>query len=163
ALAAFFFTIHTTNAYTTYDVGFMPELLYAAFYIAATLAFFRYMKSGKGADYILSLACFIAALLSKEAAVTLPAVLLLASLSFGATSDGFRERLMQSLRLTVPHILISVLYLAYVVGYLDVQSLSVKNLVTAEQLPNPGDYIPVLNVGLFKNADLAFSWGFNIP
>src|SRR4051794_7677854 len=28
ALAAFFFTIHTTSAYTTFDLGFMPELLF---------------------------------------------------------------------------------------------------------------------------------------
>ena len=37
ALATFFFTIHTANAYTTYDLGFMPEVLYSFFYIAAVL------------------------------------------------------------------------------------------------------------------------------
>jgi hypothetical protein len=34
AIACTFFTIHTANAYTTYDVGFLPELLFTFFYVA---------------------------------------------------------------------------------------------------------------------------------
>src|SRR4051812_35179717 len=34
-LAGLFFTIHTVNAYTTYDLSFVPELLYSFFYVCA--------------------------------------------------------------------------------------------------------------------------------
>lgn len=39
ALATFFFAVHSVNAYTTYDLGFMPELLFSFSYIAAVLAY----------------------------------------------------------------------------------------------------------------------------
>src|ERR1051325_6570248 len=78
-IATFFFTIHTANAYTTYDLAFMPELLFALFYIGATLFFLRYMQTGSSRAYGLSIVCYVAGLLSKESSVTLPGVLLLAA------------------------------------------------------------------------------------
>jgi hypothetical protein len=162
SLAAFFFSIHTVNAYTTYDVGFMPELLYAFFYIAATLAYLRYLQRGNTAAYGLSLACFVASLLSKEAAVTLPGALLLVYFFFAPGTSSFRERFTRAARSTLPHMLILVVYLAFAVGYLHVMGIHASKLLEP-QAPSPGDYIPVFNRGMFTNADLAMSWAFNIP
>src|SRR5207302_2164400 len=105
-LGTLFFAIHTTNAYVTYDVGFLPELLYTFFYVCATMAFLRYLTNGNKTAYGWSLGCFVLALLSKESAVTLPATLLLASIALTGSSGPFRERFRRSIRAIAPHMLI---------------------------------------------------------
>jgi len=162
-IAAFFFTIHTANAYTTYDVSFMPELLYASFYLAAMLAFFRYLQNGSRIAYGVSLVSLVAALLSKESAVTLPITLLALCLTFDPSARSVRDRAVRALGSTAPHMIILLVYLTYAVGYLHVMGTSVTKLVGDTQVPNPGDYIAVLNGGMLKTADLAFTWAFNIP
>src|SRR5262249_18170680 len=67
-VAALYFSLHTINAYTTYDLAFVPELVYSFFYICAV---FFYLKR----RHALAMFCFVASLCSKEAAVTLPATL----------------------------------------------------------------------------------------
>jgi hypothetical protein len=162
-LAAFFFSVHTANAYTTYDVGFMPELLYSFFYLAAVLAFLRYLNTESKVAYRLSLAFFAGSLLSKEAAVTLPATLFLMAVCMSAGPRAAGKRLMRAARLTMPHVLVMLLYLSYAFAHLHVMDFSIAKLFDSSQTPNPGDYVAVLNGGVLKNADLAFSWSFNIP
>jgi hypothetical protein len=163
AIAALFFNIHTVNAYTTYDLGFMPELLYTFFYLGGTMAFYRYLKERSKAAYGTSLACLIGSLLSKEAAVTLPVTLLLTSVTFDSASNTFRERLRRGISATVPHFVIVFAFAGFTIGYLHVQEVSVIKVFDASQRPNPGDYVLVFNRGLLKNADLASTWAFNIP
>jgi len=163
AISAFFFTIHTANAYTTYDVSFMPELLYAVFYIAAILTFLRYIRTESRIAYVASLICFVAALLSKESAITLPVMLLALCVTFDPISASVRDRAIRAVRSTAPYVAALLLYLIFAVGYLHVMGTSVSQLVEGSQVPNPGDYIPVLNRGMLKTADLAFTWAFNIP
>ena len=74
-IATFFFNVHIMNAATTYDVTFTPELLYTLFYIGSILAYLRYLDGGRKSAQRISLACFVGSLLSKEAAVTLPLIL----------------------------------------------------------------------------------------
>jgi len=156
AIATFFFSVHTANAYTTYDLGFMPELLFAFFYLVAALAFLRYLETESKTAYRLSVACFVGSLLSKEAAVTLPAILFVSGILFG-------EQWKRILRLILPHVAVLVVYLAIAVGYLDVQGFSVKTMLNPFYKPSAGDYTPVLNGGALKNADISLSWAFNIP
>src|SRR6185369_1056480 len=125
-VATFFFSIHTVNAYTTYDVGFLPELLFTLFYICATVAYLRYLKDGEKRMYGASLACFVGSLLSKEAAMTLPAVLFLTHIVFGR--DSVRHRVVSATRSIVPHMLLLSVYLAFAVGHLGVMGLSVTKL-----------------------------------
>jgi hypothetical protein len=162
-IAAFFFSINTSSAYTTYDLGFMPELQYAIFYIFAIVAFLRYYEDESKTAYRLSLAFFVGSLLSKEAAVTLPGTLFVAGIICGQGSPKFKDRLVHTARLLIPHVVILVLYLAVAVGYLHVQGVMVTKLLDTSQAPMPGDYTPLITTGMFKNADLAFTWAFNIP
>ena len=67
-LATLYFSLHTVNAYTTYDLAFVPEVVYSLFYVCAV---FFYLKHRHKA----ALVCFVASLCSKEAAITLPATL----------------------------------------------------------------------------------------
>src|SRR5262249_8216014 len=64
-IATFFFTVHTVNAYTTYEISFMPELLFAFFYVGATIVFLKYLQTGSKQAYWLSVLAFIGGLLSK--------------------------------------------------------------------------------------------------
>jgi hypothetical protein len=163
ALASFFFTVHTVNAYTTYDLGFMPELLYAFFYVVAVLAYLRYLQTGNKKSYLLSLGFLVASLLSKESAVTLPGTLFLATLIFDKSAGSFRRRFIGAIRKLAPHTLILIAYLAFVVGHLHVMNVNVTTIFDKSEDPKPGDYKVVLNEGVFKNADLAMTWAFNIP
>jgi hypothetical protein len=163
ALAAFFFTVHTVNAYTTYDLGFMPELLYAFFYVVAVLAYLRYLESGNKKSYLLSLGCLVASLLSKESATTLPATLFVATLIFDNSPGSFGRRFTSAIRKLAPHMLILIAYLAFVVGHLHVMNVNVSTIFDKSEDPKPGDYTVVLNEGVFKNADLAMTWAFNLP
>src|SRR5262245_22941101 len=65
--AAFCFSIHTNNFYTTYDFAFAPELFYVLFYIAATLLFIEGERRGSWQLRMASVAVFVLSLMSKEA------------------------------------------------------------------------------------------------
>jgi hypothetical protein len=162
-LATFFFTIHTTNAYATYDLGFMPELLYTLFYLSAVLAFLRYLERGSTPAYRLSLLCLIAGLLSKESSISLPATLFLIGIVFTPGSRSFRERVIHAVRSTAPHMVIAALYAGYALCSFHVAGVSMGTLLDRSQKPNPQAYIAVLNDKFFANAQLAFVWAFNIP
>jgi hypothetical protein len=161
AIAAFFFSIQMANAYTTYDVGFMPELLYAFFYIAGTLAYLRYVETENRVAYGISLACFVFALLSKEAAVTLPLTLLAMHVIFYPGHRRFQRRLIHAVRATAPHMLILIVYLVFTIGYLNVRGFTLTKLMNQSQ--PTGDYFPVFGSGMLKSADLSLSWVFSIP
>jgi len=162
-IATMFFNIHTVNAYVTYDLGFMPELLYALFYICAAFAFLQYVKEDNKRAYRLSLVSFVAALLSKESALTLPGMLFLTCILFAPPGGTVVQRLTRGFRSILPHAIIVAAYLAYAVGYLNVGGVSFAKMFDTSQKPNPGDYTLVLNSGIFENAYLAINWGFNIP
>jgi hypothetical protein len=162
AIAAFFFSIQTANAYTTYDVGFMPELLYACFYITGVLAYLKYIESEKRAAYGISLGCFVLALLSKEAAVTFPATLLAMYVIF-RSDRPLVGRFIQAAHSTAPHMIILIIYLVFAVGYLNVMGITITKLIEQPQVPNSGDYFPVFNGSVLKTADVSLSWAFNIP
>lgn len=163
ALATFFFSIHTTNAYTTYDVGFMPELLYTLFYICSVLAYMRYVRSGTKSAYRLSLAFFIASLWSKEAAVTLPATLIALHLLLDGQARGMRAKFVRVTRSAVPHLLILFVYLVFALGYLHVMSVNITKLLDRPEKSAEVGYNLVLDDTVLKNADVAASLAFNIP
>src|SRR5213594_994317 len=85
-VASFVFGASTVAAYVTYDNTFIPDYLYAFFYLASLLALRRGATDGRAvASFCAAFLLFLAALFCKEAAVTYPAaalvVLWLAGLS----------------------------------------------------------------------------------
>jgi hypothetical protein len=162
-LATFFFTVHTANAYTTYDIAFMPELLFAFFYVTATMAFFRYLQNRSRSGYWVSILCFVAALLSKESAVTLPGILFMLAIAWDPVSRAPWEKFLYAIRTTMAQTAVLIVYLAFAVGYLHVAGVSVRGLFDQSQKPSFGDYTPVINGGVLTDARLAISWAFNIP
>jgi hypothetical protein len=155
AVAAVFFGIHTTNAFVTYDVLFVPELVYSFFYIWAAIAYLRYRETERTRFLTLSAACFAASLLSKESAVTLPVTLVALDVLLNRTG------LKAALTAIKAHAAILVLYLALVAGYLGVQRPAFRSIV---KRPGPEiAYRFALDHTVIDNARLAATWAFNLP
>jgi len=161
AAAAVFFASHTANVYTTYDISFTPELLYTFFYICSVLAYCRRTETHRGRYLAISVLCFIASLLSKEAAVTLPATLILVDVlrSNGASFPGRVRKAIMSVGL---HLVVLAAYLVFVVGYLRLESESIATLVNPEK-PKAGYALTLDRGNLARNIDQALSWALNIP
>jgi hypothetical protein len=156
AIAATFFSIHTINAYTTFDIGFLGELLYTFFYIGSALAYVKYLREDSKWAYRLSLVCFVMSLLSKETAVTLPAVLF-------ALHILVRGEFLRAFRSTFAHSLILVAYLLFAFGYLNVMGVTLTTIPTAPAESAGGGYYAHFDRAVLKNADVAMSWAFNLP
>lgn len=73
----FFFSVHATNFYTTYDLTFLPDLMALPCWLGLLLCYTRWIEKRSGTAYFGALACFLAGLLSKETLVMLPLTLAL--------------------------------------------------------------------------------------
>jgi len=131
--AAFYFSIHSNNFYTTYDFAFAPELFYVFFYVAATWLFIAGERRGSWKLRLASAAAFVLSLMSKEAAVTLPAMLVLSYLAF---VRGGRAGFLRALRAIGMHVVVWLAYLIYIVGYLRVGAGSYMLSVGGNVLQN---------------------------
>src|SRR5207249_10492922 len=113
-LAACYFSVHSNNVYTTFVFAFMPDVLSRLFYIWAVWFFLEWERRRRHLWYACSAACFVLSLMSKEAAVTLPAVLVLFHLIF------IRGNIIDALRKIWLHLAVFAIYAMYVAGYLGV-------------------------------------------
>ena len=163
ALAAFFFNVHTMNAFTTYDIGFLPELLYTLFYVFAVIGYVRFVRLGSRTAYCLSIACFVLSLLSKEAAITLPGILILTHLLLTPAPGSLWGRVRQTFRPIAIYAAIAVVYVGFVIGYLHVQNIDLTKIFRQPETVSAGSYHFVLDRTVPLNVDLAFSWAFNMP
>ena len=142
--AAFCFSIHTNNFYTTYDFAFAPELFYVFFYISATWFFIEGERRGSWKFRMASVAAFVLSLMSKEAAVTLPAMLVLSYLAFVA---GGLTGFLRALRAIGMHVAVWIAYLVYIVGYLRVGA---------------GSYTLSVGGNVLRNLSTALYYAFNL-
>jgi hypothetical protein len=161
-VATIFFACHTVNVYTTYDVAFTPELLYTFFYICSVLAYCRSTVTHRRRFLAISVLCFIASLFSKEAAVTLPATLVMVE-TLRSTGAPILGRFRNAVTSVGWHLLVLAAYLTFVVGYLRLESESIATLFKTPETPKAG-YALVLDRSNFsRNIDHALSWAFNVP
>jgi len=142
--AAFYFSIHSNNFYTTYDFAFAPELFYVFFYVSATWLFIEGELRGSWKLRAASVAAFVLSLMSKEASVTLPAMLVLSYLVF---VRGGSSGLMRALRATGVHLVVWLGYLIYIVGYLRVGA---------------GSYMLSVGGNIPRNLSIALYYAFNL-
>ena len=153
-IAILFFGVHTVNAYTTYDVAFAPELIYTFFYICGVIAYLHYRNSHQTSFFILSIAFLLACLASKEAAVTLPLMLVILDIVVCRTS------IREAITAARTHLVILVVYLLLVWGYLGVQRPAFQSI-----LKRPGPEIAyrfALDRTILDNARYAATWAFNL-
>jgi hypothetical protein len=147
-VATLFFSLHTINAYTTYDLAFVPEIVYSLFYVCAVIFYLKRRHTA-------ALVCFAVSLLSKEAAVTLPVTLVVLDVIFA------RKHVLRALADAKGHFLLLLVYVFFVVGYLGVQRSAFQSVVNR---PGPEiTYRFALDQTVLQNADVGLTWAFNIP
>jgi len=79
-ITALLFGLHPVHVESVAWVAERKDLLCAFFVLLSMLAYFSYTSSASKVSYLFSFLCFIAALMSKPMAVTLPLILLLCDL-----------------------------------------------------------------------------------
>lgn len=155
-IAALFFTIHTINAYTTYDLAFVPELTYTFFYIGSLLGFIRFLETRRDKSLVVSTVLFGLSLCSKESAVTLPVAAV-----FIAYISGFEFK--KIWRSAIPHLALLILYLGFTLGHLKIASEALASLYAPPTQFEAGGYYFMAGPHLFTNAITAWSWALNLP
>ncbi len=116
-LGTFFFGTHCVAFYVTYGVAFLPDFSYSFFYLLSVFFFVKFLRAGMRNYLAVSLLSFVLALFCKEAAATLPAVVLAIALLWDR--EGFRQpqdaigRASLSFRKTCPYVLLDALYLGF--------------------------------------------------
>jgi hypothetical protein len=165
ALATVFFSIHTINAYVTYDVAFVPELVYTFFYIAGIIAAIIFIRSKKPLLLAVSAGLFVLSLLSKEAAITFPFTLMVVCFwELRPEIPDVFERAKKTLSAARIHLVILGIYLLFAIGYLRVGGTALDSLLMKPEQVSEPQYNLVLDPQvLLSNADLALSWAFNLP
>jgi hypothetical protein len=140
-LAAFYFSIHSINIYTTYDFAFSPEVFYVFFYVCAVWFFLKGERQDSRGWRAASAACCVLTLMSKEASVTFPAMLFLTHLLF------IKAGVVRALKAIVIPVGIWLVYLIYVVRYLGVGG---------------GDYMLVVHSNVIRNLVTAVFYALNL-
>ncbi len=82
-IAALLFGVHPMHVESVAWISERKDVLSALFFLTALLSYLRYRSTQRSLFYLLSLASFVLALLSKQMAITLPIVLLLCDLLEG--------------------------------------------------------------------------------
>ena len=128
-ISTVFFSIHSVNAYVTYDIAFYPELLYALFYVLSAITFLNFLETKDNLSRAVSCMCFALSLLSKEPAVTLPVTLVAFEILHKRPIRGMINDLQF-------HMLMLLAYLGYVGLYLKTGAymLSLHNHVFANYM-----------------------------
>jgi len=104
-VVAILFAVHPMHVESVAWIAERKDVLYSAFYLSALLVYLRYIESGfRAKHYWAALALFLASLLSKSAAVTLPVLMIAVDIYKGRKIDA------KSLLEKVPFLLLSVLF-----------------------------------------------------
>ena len=99
------FAVHPLHVESVAWLSERKDVLYASFYLLSLLAYLRYLASGfSKKQYLYTLLLFLASLLSKSAAVTLPVLLIVIDIYKGRTIG------VRSLIEKLPFILLSVFF-----------------------------------------------------
>src|SRR5438093_8983571 len=152
-LAAFYFSIHSINVYSTFDFAFTPDVLYGLFYMCAVCFFVEAERRHSRRWALASGGSFLLSLMSKEAALTLPAVLVFAHVMVlrpsALTIQAIPAYAGDLLRKMWLHIAVFIVYLTLIAGYLGV-------------IRGSGGHMLMLSRNVPDNLITAFYWAFNL-
>ncbi len=124
-ITALFFGIHPMHVESVAWVSERKDVLYTAFFLMALITYLQYLQKNGWQKYALTMLFFIASLLSKPAAVTLPVVMLLI--------DWYKGRSLKDKKVWLEKI--PFFLLAFVFGYVALQIQSEKAIAQPEYYP----------------------------
>lgn len=158
-IGTFFFGTHSVAFYVTYGVAFLPDFSYSFFYLLSVLCFLKYLRAGKRRTLALSVLAFILALFCKEAAATLPVVVLMFAVLWGKDGICMRQKAISpalgfSLRKTSSFLVLGAVYLTF------------HWIVKAGQIYAPGPNHPHHFEFSLYSLHLKYKylkWAFNLP
>ncbi len=140
-VSAFYFSIHSNNVYTTYDFAFSPDVFYVFFYVSAVWLFIEGERRRAWKWRVGSAIAFVLSLMSKEAAITLPAMLVLCH--WILMGRGLRR----AVRAVGMHIGVCIAYVVFVVSHLGVGG---------------GDYNLYIHRNILANLATGIYYAFNL-
>jgi tetratricopeptide (TPR) repeat protein len=112
ASTALLFGLHPTHVESVSWISGVTDPLLAVFYVSSALAYLRYLDEKRLVWYFLSLALYSLAILAKEPAVTIPAILIaLEYHKCEKTGDGKRLFLLAALKRILPYFVLGGAYL----------------------------------------------------
>jgi len=114
ALGALLFGIHPTHAESVSWISGVTDPMLALFYVSSALAYRRYLEEKRHRWYLTSLGLYVLALLSKELAITLPAIYLALEYHWHLMQKApvsWHRFCLDFLRRMVPHLIIGLAYL----------------------------------------------------
>jgi protein O-mannosyl-transferase len=108
--AAIIFALHPIHVESVSWVSGLDEPLYAGFFLATVLCYFRW-RNGDGGEWLAtSLACFVLSMLAKETAIVAPVMILLFEW-VGRRKEEWAARMREGLSTMVPYAVLVVVYL----------------------------------------------------
>jgi hypothetical protein len=140
-----FFAFHPIQFYSTYDIAFYQEPITAALTLGSLILLFQYVVRPRGKVLIAGLFVFVAALTSKETAVMMPALLVLA---LAGRTDLYKR---PSMRVAV--LLAGLIAAAFTLVYAFVLGVTFRYQPT---------YSPKLKMDAVVDAGRALLWSFGI-
>jgi hypothetical protein len=142
---ALFYGVNSSLFISVYWISAITESGMAMFYLLSVLFFIRFLRDKGSFNYVLSFAMFIGALMSKESAITIPAIFILIHfyLKDKVTIREFNKAILPVLP-----------FAAVVFIYLGVRFTTIG-------VPNGGPYQAALNALTFTNFLKYLGWGFN--
>jgi len=104
-VASILFALHPMHVESVAWISELKDVLYAAFYLSALIVYLQYLASGRrGKNYTWALLLFVASLLSKSAAVTLPVLLVAIDIYKGRKVNA------KSLAEKIPFFILSIVF-----------------------------------------------------
>jgi|WetSurMetagenome_2_1015567.scaffolds.fasta_scaffold06348_3 hypothetical protein len=142
---AIFYGLNSSVFIPVYWISAISESGMALFYLSSVLLFLRYIQEGRRIDYCLSFAACVFALMSKEPAITIPAILLLTYLYLRNTFTmaGF----VRGVRLVLPFVAVVAVYLGIRFAFVGIVG--------------GGPYKPEFNTLILGNLWDFFKWSLN--
>ncbi|HEY2932001.1 MAG TPA: glycosyltransferase family 39 protein [Acidobacteriota bacterium] len=114
-----FFALHSVAYFISYDASFLPDWLFSTLTLLIIASFLQFLRSQESFFLAVAVGCYAIALLSKETAVMIPVALLalcmLAAESGGGAIGKDRTVLVARLRPVVPFVVLSVIYVLFLV------------------------------------------------
>jgi len=142
---AIFYGLNSSVFIPVYWISAISESGMAFFYLSCVLLFLRYMQEGRFSDYCLSFVACVFALMSKEPAITIPAILFLTYLYLRNTYK--MADFVRGIRMVLP-------FAAVVAVYLGIRFATLG-------FSGNGPYKPELNTMILANLWDFLKWSLN--